>query len=57
MKARDWGGDFLMGRCKGVIGPKLKARLPQDQKAEARIGVRVLDHVTERDRPKVERAA
>ncbi|WP_245872410.1 transposase [Brucella pituitosa] len=40
-------GETLMGRWKTVIGPKLKARNFDNQKTEARIGVRVLNRMTE----------
>jgi hypothetical protein len=46
-----------MGRWKAVIGPKLKARDLENQKTEARIGVRVLNRMTELGRPKFERIA
>ncbi|WP_457662967.1 transposase [Sinorhizobium medicae] len=46
-----------MGRWKAVIGPKLKARHFDNQKTEAKIGVRVLNRVTELGRPKFERVA
>ena len=47
----------LMGRWKAVIGPKLKARSFENQKTEARIGVRVLNRMTELGRPSFERTA
>ncbi|MER8575634.1 hypothetical protein [Mesorhizobium sp. M1409] len=45
------------GRWKTVIGPKLKARNFDNQKTEAKIGVRVLNRMTELGRPKFERVA
>lgn len=50
-------GETLMGRWKTVIGPKLKARSFGNQKTEAKIGVRVLNRLTELGRPKFERTA
>ena len=50
-------GETLMGRRKTVIGPKLKARSFENQKTEARIGVRVLNRMTELGRPSFERTA
>jgi transposase len=44
-----------MGRWKAVIGPKLKARHFDNQKTEAKIGVRVLNRMTELRRPQFER--
>lgn len=46
-----------MGRWKTVIGPKLQARTLDNQKTEARIGVRVLNRMTELGRPIFERIA
>ncbi|MBX5212429.1 IS5 family transposase [Rhizobium sp. NZLR11] len=46
-----------MGRWKAVIGPKLRARKFDNQKTEARIGVRVLNRMTELGRPVFERTA
>jgi hypothetical protein len=46
-----------MGRWKAVIGPKLKARAFENQKTEAKIGVRILNRVTELGRPNFERTA
>nr|WP_225040387.1 hypothetical protein [Rhizobium sp. T1473]MCA0806411.1 hypothetical protein [Rhizobium sp. T1473] len=46
-----------MGRWKAVIGPKVKARHFDNQKTEAKIGVRVLNRMTELGRPKFERVA
>jgi hypothetical protein len=40
-----------MGRWKAVISPKLKARHFDNQKTEAKIGVRVLNRMTELGRP------
>ena len=50
-------GETLMGRWKGIIGPKLKARAFENQKTEAKIGVRVLNRMTELGRPHFERTA
>ncbi|SFF19857.1 hypothetical protein SAMN04488523_1486, partial [Sulfitobacter brevis] len=50
-------GETLMGRWKAVIGPKLKARSFENQKTEAKIGVRILDRMTELGRPNFERTA
>lgn len=50
-------GETLMGRWKTVIGPKLKARGFENQKAEAKIGVRILNRMTELGRPSFERTA
>jgi hypothetical protein len=50
-------GETLMGRWKAVIGPKLKARAFVKQKTEAKIGVRVLNRMTELGRPQFERTA
>ena len=49
--------ETLMGRWKAVIGPKLKARAFENQKTEAKIGVRILNRVTELGRPNFERTA
>lgn len=49
--------ETLMGRWKGIIGPKLKARGVENQKTEARIGVRVLNRMTGLGRPSFERTA
>lgn len=46
-----------IGRWKTVIGPKLKARSFENQKTEAKIGVRVLNRMTELGRPNFERTA
>ncbi|MCP4319951.1 MAG: IS5 family transposase [Hyphomicrobiales bacterium] len=43
-----------MGRWKGVIGPKLKARSFENQKTEVRIAVNVLNKMTELGRPEFE---
>jgi hypothetical protein len=48
-------GETLMGRWKGIIGPKLRARAFENQKTEAKIGVRVLNRMTELGRPHFER--
>ena len=46
-----------IGRWKTVIGSKLKARDFENQKTEAKIGVRILNRMTELGRPKFERTA
>jgi hypothetical protein len=46
-----------IGRWKAVIGPKLKARSFENQKTEAKIGVRILNRMTELGRPKFKRTA
>ena len=46
-----------IGRWKTVIGPKLKARSFENQKTEAKIGVRILNWMTELGRPNFERTA
>ncbi|MEH6646359.1 IS5 family transposase [Sulfitobacter sp.] len=46
-----------IGRWKAVIGPKLKARSFENQKTEAKIGVRVLNRMTKLGRPNFERTA
>jgi hypothetical protein len=43
-----------MGRWKAVIGPKLKARSFENQQTEAKIGVSILNKMTELGRPKFE---
>ena len=50
-------GETLMGRWKTVIGSKLKARNFENQKTEAKIGVRVLNQMTGLGRPRFERTA
>ena len=50
-------GETQMGRRKTVIGPKLKARTIENQKTEAKIGVRVLNRMTGLGRPHFERTA
>ncbi len=50
-------GETLMSRWKGIIGLKLKARGYENQKTEARIGVRVLNRMTGLGRPSFERTA
>jgi hypothetical protein len=50
-------GETQMGRWKAVIGPKLKARTFENQKTEAKIGVRVLNRMTGLGRPCFERSA
>ena len=49
--------ETLMGRWKTVIGPKLKARDFENQRTEAKIGVRVLNRMTGLGRPRFERTA
>jgi len=49
--------ETMMGRWKTVIGPKLKARSFENQKIEAKIGVRVLNRMTGLCRPNFERTA
>jgi hypothetical protein len=46
-----------ISRWKAVIGYKLKARTFENQKTEAKIGVRILNWMTELGRPKFERNA
>jgi hypothetical protein len=46
-----------MCRWKAVIGPKLKARSFTNQKTEAKIGVLILNRMTELGRPNFERTA
>jgi hypothetical protein len=46
-----------IGRWKAVIGHKLKARSFENQNKEAKIGVRILNRMTELGRPKFERTA
>ena len=36
-----------MGRWKAIIGPKLKARCFENQQTEAKIGVAILNKMTE----------
>ena len=43
-----------IGRWKGVIGPKLKARSFENQKTEVRIAVTVLNEMTDLGRPEFE---
>ncbi len=50
-------GETLMGRWKTAIGPKLKARTFENQKTEAKIGVRVLNRMTGLGSPSFERIA
>lgn len=50
-------GETLMGRWKTVIGPKLKARTFENQKTEAKIGVRVLNRMTGLGSPSFGRTA
>ena len=49
--------ETLMSSWKTVIGPKLKARSFKNQKTEAKIGVRILNRMTELGRPNFERTA
>ena len=49
--------ETLMSRWKTVIGPKLKARSFKHQKTEAKIGVHILNRMTELGRPNFERTA
>ena len=44
-------GETQTGRWKAIIGPKSKARTFENQKTEARIGVRVLNRMTDPARP------
>jgi len=46
-----------MGRWKTVVGPKLKARRFENQQTEARIGVAILNKMTELGRPVFEQIA
>ena len=46
-----------ISRWKVVIGPKLKARSFENQKTEAKIGVRILNRMTEMGRPNFQRIA
>jgi hypothetical protein len=46
-----------IGRWKAVVGYKLEARSFENQKTEAKIGVRVLNRMTEFGRPNFERTA
>ncbi|WP_245277273.1 hypothetical protein [Rhizobium leguminosarum] len=46
-----------MGRWKAVIGPNSRPDIFDNQKTEAKIGVRVLNRMTELGRPKFERVA
>jgi hypothetical protein len=46
-----------MGRWKAVVGHKLKARSFENQKKEAKIGVRILNRMTALCRPNFERTA
>ncbi len=50
-------GETQTGRWKAIIGPKSKARTFENQKTEARIGVRVLNRMTDPARPAIERIA
>ena len=42
---------MLLGRWKAIIGPKLKARCFENQQTEAKIGVAILNKMTELGRP------
>lgn len=46
-----------MGRWKTIIGPRLKARTIENQKTEAKTGVRVLNRMTGLARPHFKRTA
>jgi len=46
-----------IGRWKAVTGPKLKARNFGNQTIEIKIGVRILNQMTELGHPKFERTA
>jgi len=46
-----------IGRWKIVIGPKLKARRFENQQTEAKIGVTILNKMTELGRPVFEQIA
>jgi hypothetical protein len=46
-----------MGRWKAVVGHKLKARSFENQKTEAKIGVRILNLMTALCRPNFQRTA
>jgi hypothetical protein len=46
-----------MGRWKAVVGPKLQARNFGNQKTKAKIGVRILNRMTELGHPNFQRAA
>ena len=46
-----------IGRWKAVVGPKLQARNFGNQKTEAKIGVRILNRMTELGRPNFQRTA
>ena len=49
--------ETLMGRWKTVIGPKLKARDFENQRTQAKNGVRVLNRMTGLGCPRFERTA
>ncbi|MEP2473260.1 MAG: hypothetical protein ABJH45_17145 [Paracoccaceae bacterium] len=49
--------ETLMGRWKAIIGPKLKARNLENQKTEAKIGVRIFNRMTGLGHPSFERTA
>jgi hypothetical protein len=46
-----------IGRWKAIVGPKLQARNFGNQKTEAKIGVRILNRMTELGRPNFQRTA
>lgn len=48
-------GETLMGRWKTVIGPKLKVCTFENQKTEAKMGIRVLNRMTGLGSPSFER--
>ncbi|GIT89302.1 IS5 family transposase [Roseobacter sp. OBYS 0001] len=50
-------GETLMGRWKTIIGPKLKTRNFENQRTEAKIGVRVLNRMSGLGCPRFERTA
>jgi hypothetical protein len=43
--------ETTMGRCKALIGPRLRARHPSAQRTEAAIGVAVLNRMLNAARP------
>ena len=49
--------ETLMSRWKAVVGPMLKARRFENQKTEAKIGVRILNRMTKLGRHNFERTA
>lgn len=46
-----------IGRWKAIFGPKLQARNFGNQKTEAKIGVQILNPMTELSRPNFQRTA